>query len=43
MKKYIWTVIAVVVFFLGLIIAYTLAPADRGVAGEATTATAKPL
>jgi|GEM_PF-2833915 len=24
MKKYIWIVIAVVIFFLGLIIAYTL-------------------
>ena len=43
MKKYIWTVIAVVVFFLGLIIAYMLVPADRGVAGEAATAAVKPL
>lgn len=43
MKKYIWTVIAVVVFFLGLIIAYTLVPADHGVAGKAATASVKPL
>jgi len=43
MKKYIWTVIAVVIFFLGLIIAYMLVPADRGVANEAATAAAKPL
>lgn len=42
MKKYVWMVIAVVLFFLALIIAYTMAPADRSVAGEATTAAEKP-
>lgn len=41
MKKYVWIVIAVVLLFLGLIIAYTLAPPDRSVVGEATTAAEK--
>jgi uncharacterized protein YqfA (UPF0365 family) len=43
MKKYIWIVIAVVIFFLGLIIAYTLVPADLSVASKAATAAVKPL
>lgn len=39
MKKYVWMVIAVVVFFLALIVAYTLGPAQPGVAGaEASSA-----
>lgn len=42
MKKYVWIVIAVVLFFLGLVIAYTLAPVDRTVTGEAASAAGKP-
>jgi hypothetical protein len=42
MKKNVWIVIAVVVFFLCLIIAYTLVPADRIVASEAATFADKP-
>lgn len=41
MKKNIWIVIVVVVFFISLIITYTLAPPDRSVTTEATTATEK--
>jgi len=42
MKKYVSMVIAVVMLFLTLIITYSLAPADPGVAGQAATAAAKP-
>ncbi|MHB1291488.1 MAG: hypothetical protein ACYCY5_04780 [Sulfuricella sp.] len=41
MKKYVWIVIAVVLFFLGLIIAYTLPSPDRSVADDAATAAEK--
>lgn len=41
-KTYIWIVIAVVLCFLALIIAYSLAPADRNAAGGAPTADEKP-
>jgi len=43
MKKYLWSVIAVVVLFIGLIIAYMLVPADSSVASKAVTAAVKPL
>jgi len=36
MKKYVWIVIAIVLFFVGLIVAYTLGPVDQGAAGGAT-------
>ncbi len=42
MKKYVWVVIAVVLFFLALIIAYTLTPADGTAANEKATAAEKP-
>ncbi len=40
-KTYVWIVIAVVLCFLALIIAYSLAPADRNAAGDAATAAEK--
>jgi hypothetical protein len=40
-NKYVWIVIAVVLIFLALIVAYTLAPADHRVAGESVTAAEK--
>jgi len=42
MKKYIWIVIAVVLLFLGLIIAYTLGPADNTAASGTVAPGAKP-
>jgi len=42
MKKHVWFVIAVVLFFIGLIIVYTLAPPDRDATGVAATAAEKP-
>lgn len=43
MKTYIWIVIAVVILFLGLIIAYTLVPADLSVASKTAAPAVKPL
>ena len=40
MKKYVWIVIAVVLLFLAMIIAYTMSPTP--VAGKATSAVEKP-
>lgn len=41
MKKNIWIVIAVVLFFIGLIIAFMLASPDRSDADKAATAAEK--
>ncbi len=41
MKKNVWIVIAVVLFFLGLIISFALTPADRNVAGQGASAAAE--
>ena len=41
MNKYIAIVIAIVLTFLGLIIAYTMTPPDAPVAGNASAADAK--
>jgi hypothetical protein len=41
MKKYVWIAIAIVLLFLGLIIAYTIAPADSTATDETATAAKK--